>query len=112
MSTVVKLRAPSNGQIRDVTAVSVAEVKQSVASVMNKAVQEGMVAVTKRGAVSAVVLDVQTYNDLVARAGDPLAKLSDRYDEMMAFMQTDAQRAGVATLFGPLPAQPKSRMAR
>jgi len=104
MSTAIKLRAPANGQLGNFTAVSVAEVKNGVANVMSMAADEGLVAVTKHGQVKMVMLPIEAYEALVTRAGDPLEKLSARYEEMLAHMQTDAQRAGEDALFDALPA--------
>lgn len=112
-SAVVRMHAPT-GLLAEVATVPATDVKNAMAEVMDLTMAEGMVALTKHGKVRAVMLSVETYEDLVKRAGDPLEKLSAQFDRMVASMQGPKARKAADAVFGPLPgkAQAKLRVAR
>ncbi len=111
-STAVRMHAPT-GVIADVPAVPATDVKNAVAEVMDLTAAEGMVALTKHGKVRAVMLSVETYEDLIKRAGDPLEKLTGQFDRMLASMQGARGRKAADAVFGPLPkTRPKLRALR
>ena len=112
-SAAIRMQAP-NGVVADVPAVPATDVKNAMAAVMDLTMAEGMVALTKHGKVRAVMLSVETYGDLVKRAGDPLEKLSGQFDRMIASMQGAKARKAADSVFGRLPSKsrPKLRIVR
>lgn len=108
-SSAIRMYAPS-GLVANVAAVPATDVKNAMAEVMDLTTAEGMVALTKHGKVRAVMLSVESYENLVKRAGDPLEKLTGQFDQMLASMQGAKARKAADTVFGPLPGKARTKL--
>ena len=95
----VKMLAPS-GQIEDVEAVSATTVKNSFGDVLEKALERGVLAITRHDKARLVLLSLPEYEALVKRAGDPLERLHGQFDELVARMQGRGTDKAVKELFG------------
>ena len=83
--------------------VTATDAKNKFASVLEIALTEGPVVITKHDAGKAVLLSMDAYNAL---AGAPrLDELTAKFDDMLAEMQEPAARAGATALFEATPAQ-------
>ena len=113
MSTTLRMLGPS-GQIEDVEAVPTTEAKNGLATVLDRLDSAGVMVLTRHEKRCAVLLTVDQYEELVRRAGDPLAKLADQFDEMVAKMQGPGTEAAVVELFGVMPRSdsPAARRSR
>lgn len=114
--SAIRMRTP-NGTMDDVEAVPMAVAKNSLAEVLASAREAGVVALTRHGKVEAVVLPADVYDEVMRRSGDPLEKMRDRFDRMVASMQGPAAALALDRVFGPVPdksrpARPRRRVAR
>jgi len=107
----IKMLAPS-GRLEDVEAVSATTVKNSFGEVLDKAVERGIVAITRHDKARVVMLSLNEYEALVKRAGDPLERLHGYFDEVVSRMQGPGTDKALKELFavGPKAGQ-KSRKA-
>jgi prevent-host-death family protein len=77
--------------------VTATEAKNSFGAILEKAIADGGVAITKHEAVRAVLLSRERYEALLANQQDPLADLAGEFDTLVDRMQTTkAQSAGRA----------------
>ncbi len=95
----------------DVEAAPVSEVKTALADVLQRLDGTGVLALTRHDKRCAVLLSPEAYDELVRRAGDPLEKLADQFDAMIATMQGAGTDAAVEELFG-VPPRSESPAAR
>lgn len=102
----VRMLAPS-GQIEDVESVSATAVKNSFGDVLEKALERGVLAITRHDKARAMLLSVAEYEALVKRAGDPLERLHGQFDEMVARMQGGGTDKAIKDLFGAARRAPK-----
>jgi prevent-host-death family protein len=79
--------------------VTATEAKNSFGSVLDKAMVEGRVAITKHEEVRAVLLSVGEYRSLLKKQHDPLAALSSEFDGLVERMNTPKARAAGRALF-------------
>ena len=70
------------------------------------------VVITRHDRPAAVVLSADDYEALMRRIPDPLKELEAHFDQMVASMQTPAQRNAEEQLFGATPEQLGSAAAR
>jgi PHD/YefM family antitoxin component YafN of YafNO toxin-antitoxin module len=102
-----------SGRIEDVESVPATAVKNAFADVLDKVAEHGILAVTRHDKARIVMLSLPEYEALVRRAGDPLERLHDRFDQMLAAMQGPGMDRAVDELFGtaPKPSRPARRTA-
>jgi antitoxin Phd len=87
-----------------VSSVTATDAKNEFGRVLETAIQEGAVAITRHEAPKAVLLSVDAYNALVEARDSALDTLSGEFDSLLASMQTPAARAGMKAAFDASPA--------
>ena len=107
----VKMLALS-GRVEEVEAVSATAVKNTFAEVLDKAVEHGILAITRHDKARAVMLSLPEYEALVKRAGDPLERLHGYFDEIVDKMQGPGTDKSVKELFGVAPKSSKASPRR
>mgnify|MGYP001253631909 CR=1 FL=1 len=82
---------------RAVETITATEAKNAFGRVLDTALARGVVAITKREKVHAVVLSLEAYDTLVNGAAGVLRGLDSEFDALVGAMQTPrARRAGDA----------------
>jgi antitoxin Phd len=76
------------------------DAKNSFGSVLDRALTEGTVTITKRRRPTAVLLSMAEYEGLLARQADPLTSLRSEFDQLVARMQTPEAKVAGRKLFG------------
>jgi antitoxin Phd len=89
---------------RAVETITATQAKNAFGKVLDTALTRGVVAITKREKVHAVVLSMEAYGALVHRSSTILAGLESEFDTLVATMQTPAARAAGDALFAAKPA--------
>ena len=92
-----------DGKLVDVAEVTASRLKNEFGTVFEEAAASGAVVVTKHGAPRAVLLSYAEFEALTASATPALDDLSERFDELLATMQTPEAKAGVAAAFDATP---------
>lgn len=82
--------------------LSLTEAKRTLDQVLDRVAAGTVVTLTRRGNPAAVLIPVETYEQLLANQ-DPLAALRPRWEERFARMQTPEHRAAVDALFKATP---------
>lgn len=77
--------------------------KNGFASVLDTAVQDGAVVITKHDAPKAVLVSIDRMSELLARHEPNLKALTQEFDEMVARMRTTKARAAARSLFTAAP---------
>lgn len=95
----------SGGELRDVPEISATEAKNSFGRVLEAALAEGPVAITKHDEPRAVLMSVQAYQALFESQASPLAALTQEFDALLAHLQTPSMREAMADAFSADPAQ-------
>lgn len=90
----------SAGELRDVPEVSATEAKNSFGRILEAALAQGAVAITKHDEPRAVLMSVQAYQALFEAQASPLAALTQEFDALLAGLQGPAQRDAMAEAFG------------
>jgi antitoxin Phd len=89
---------------RAVETITATEAKNAFGRVLDTALSRGVVAITKREKVHAVVLSVEAYDALVNHSARVLAGLESEFDALVTAMQTPRARAAGDALFAAKPA--------
>ena len=89
----------------ELESVSATEAKNNFGSVLDRVLSRGKLAITKHDEVRAVVLSLSEYQALLARQREPLAALSDEFEELLTRMQAPRARGAGRALFDATPAQ-------
>ena len=84
---------------RAVESITATAAKNAFGTVLDKALSRGIVAITKRDRVRAVVLSVEAYDALTSRAAEPLEALRSEFGTLVARMQTPRARKAGNALF-------------
>ena len=85
------------------TSVSATEAKNNFGAVLDRALTDGGVSITKHDEVRAVILSLPQYEALVGKQQDPLATLSHEFEELVERMQSPRARAAGRALFDATP---------
>jgi prevent-host-death family protein len=94
-----------HGEVVEVDTYSATEAKNSFGEILDRAIAEGIVAITRRNRPRAVVLSMEEYEAIAPRLDDPLDTLRSEFDALVKRMQSaDAAAAGRA-LFDASPRQ-------
>ncbi|MGH8398343.1 MAG: type II toxin-antitoxin system Phd/YefM family antitoxin [Gammaproteobacteria bacterium] len=88
-----------------VMSFSATDAKNTFGTVLEKALNKGMVAITKRDKTRAVLLSMEEYQALLERAPDPLMTLSAEFDALEARMQAPKAKSAGKALFKATPAE-------
>ncbi len=78
--------------------------KNGFASVLDTAVQDGAVVITKHDAPKAVLVSIDRMSELLAKHEPNLKALTQEFDKMVAGMRTTKARAAARALFADPPA--------
>lgn len=93
------------GKLVDVPVVAATRLKNEFGTVFDEAAASGAVVVTKHGTPRAVLLSYAEFEALTASATPALDDLRERFDELLAQMQTPEAKAGVAAAFDATPVE-------
>lgn len=88
---------------RKVAAFSATSAKNTFGAVMDTAMTDGIVAITKHERVRAVVLSIEEYERMLSRQADPLRSLRREFDALVASMQSPKARSATKALFKASP---------
>ena len=92
-----------DGKLVDVPMVTASRLKNEFGTVFEQAALNGAVVITKHDTPKAVLLSYAEFEALTASATPALDDFSDRFDKMLAKMQTLEAKAGVAAAFDAIP---------
>ena len=89
----------SRGETLEPASVTASEAKSAFGRVLEMAIHRGAVVITKHDAPKAVLISVETFNELSGAAGTRLDSLNREFDALLARMQTPKARRGMKTAF-------------
>ncbi len=92
-----------DGKLVDVPTVTASRLKNEFGSVFEQAAADGAVVITKHDTPRAVLLSYAEFEALTASTTPALDDLSDRFNDLLATMQTPEAKAGVAAAFDASP---------
>ena len=92
-----------DGRLVDVPTVSASRLRNAIGTVFEQVTLDGAVVITKHDAPKAVLLSYAEFEALTKSATPVLDDLSERFDELLATMQTPEAKAGVAAAFNATP---------
>lgn len=85
--------------------VSATDAKNEFGRVLDAAMAQGAVAITRHDAAKAVLLSIDEYNALVAGRMSELETLTEEFDALLARQQTPSARKGMRAAFDASPAE-------
>ena len=97
--SAVKLLTRS-GHFENVESVPATAMKNAFADVLDKVAELGILAITRHDKARAVMLSLSEYEALLKRTEDPLERLSDYFESLVAKMQEPETRTALDELFG------------
>lgn len=89
----------AEGDVVELKDVPVSDAKKSLGALFEEVAAGTPVAILKHNQRRAVLLSIEDFDALAKFQADALARLTSRYDQMMAAMQTDAHRKGADAVF-------------
>jgi antitoxin Phd len=92
-----------DGKLVDVSMVTASRFKNEFGAVFEQAALNGAVVITKHDTPRAVLVSFAEFEALTASVTPALDDLSDRFDQLLAAMQTPQAKAGVAAAFDATP---------
>ena len=92
-----------DGNLVDVPVVAATRVKNEFGAVFEQAALGGAVVITKHNTPRAVLLSYAEFEALTASATPALDDLSERFDKLLATMQTPEAKRGVTAAFDATP---------
>jgi antitoxin Phd len=92
-----------DGKLVDVPMVAASRLKNELGAVFEEAAVNGAVVITKHDTPRAVLLSYAEFEALTASATPAIDDLSERFDTLLASMQTPESKAGVAAAFDATP---------
>jgi antitoxin Phd len=92
-----------DGKLVDVPRVTATRLKNEFGTVFEEAAVNGAVVITKHDTPRAVLLSYAEFEALTAPETPALDDLSERFDTLLATMQTPKAKAGVAAAFDATP---------
>lgn len=92
-----------DGKLVDVPTVAASRLKNQFGTVFEEAAVNGAVVITKHDTPRAVLLSYAEFEALIAPSTPELDDLSERFDKLLATMQTPEAKAGVAAAFDATP---------
>jgi antitoxin Phd len=92
-----------DGKLVDVPMVAASRLKNEFGTVFEQAAVSGAVVITKHDTPRAVLLSYAEFEALTASTTPALDDLSERFDTLLATMQTPQAKAGVAAAFDATP---------
>jgi prevent-host-death family protein len=95
----------SRGQLVDIPAVAVMEVKKKFGAILEKAIHAGAIAITVNNSPKAVLLSYQEFESVIKGRSRTVGELSADLDGLVAQMQTPKAKQGMETAFKASPAK-------
>ena len=92
-----------DGKLVDVPVVAASRLKNEFGAVFDEAATSGAVVITKHDTPRAVLLSYAEFEALTAATTPVLDDLTERFDDLLAGMQTPQAKAGVAAAFDATP---------
>ena len=92
-----------DGRLVDVPTVTASRFKNEFGTVFEQATLDGAVLITKHDTPKAVLLSYAEFEALTKSTTPVLDDLSERFDKLLATMQTPEAKAGVAAAFNATP---------
>ena len=93
----------SKGNLIDLHAVPATRLKNAFGAVLQRAVQDGAVAITRHDRPSAVLLSYEEFQALAGQRAPNLDSLTAQFDALLAGMQTAKARQGMQAAFDATP---------
>ena len=87
------------GELVDIEPVSATKFKNEFGPVLDQAIRQGAVAITRHDATRAVLIAMDEFESLVAERSHRLDVLSGEFDGLLAKMQTSTAKKGMADAF-------------
>lgn len=94
----------SRGELVDMPVVPATQLKNVMGRVMERALRDGAVAITRHDTPKAVLISFEEFKALTKDRAPVLRELQGEYDVLLARMQTPKARAGMAAAFNAAPA--------
>jgi antitoxin Phd len=98
-SRIVSFRN-SRGETLEPASVTASEAKNEFGRVLEMAIKDGAVVITRHDAPKAVLISVENFNALSGAAETKLDTLDGEFDALLARMQTAKARRGMKAAFG------------
>ncbi len=95
----------SQGQLVDMSTVAATRAKNEFGTILDQAVHDGAVAITRHDLPKAVLLSYEEFVSLVNDRAPQLDDLSTEFDALLTRMQTAKARQGMADAFNASPSQ-------
>ena len=95
----------SRGQLIDLPAIAATKAKNEFGAVLEQAVTEGAVAITRHDTPKAVLMSYVEFSSLVNARTRSLDDLTAEFDDLLARMQKPAARKGVGLAFHASPTE-------
>ena len=95
----------SQGELVDVPAVPATRLKNEFGAVLEQAIRNGAVAITRHETPKAVLISYDEFQALVKARSHSLSDHRAEYDTLLARMQAPTARKGMETAFNALPAE-------
>ena len=92
-----------DGKLVDAPMVTASRFKNEFGTVFEQAALNGAVVITKHDIPRAVLVSYTEFEAMTASATPALDDLSERFDKLLATMQTPEAKAGVAAAFAATP---------
>jgi prevent-host-death family protein len=89
----------AEGDVVELKDVPVSDAKKSLGAIFEDVAAGRPVAILKHNQRRAVLLSIEDFDALTKYQADALARLTSRYDQLMATMQGDAHRKGADAFF-------------
>jgi prevent-host-death family protein len=93
------------GERVELGSVTATDAKKEFGRVLDTVIQGGAVVITKHDAPKAVLMSMDEFNALSRASEATLERLSQRFDALLARMQTPKARAGMKAAFDASPRQ-------
>ncbi|KZS64375.1 prevent-host-death family protein [Mycobacterium kansasii] len=93
------------GELVDVPTVAATRFKNQFGAVLEKAIAEGAVAITKHNTPKAVLVSYAEFEVLTRAATPALDELTEEFDRLLERMQTPKSKAAMASAFDASPEQ-------
>jgi prevent-host-death family protein len=90
----------TRGEAVEPSSVTASEAKATFGRVLERAMHDGAVVITKHDTAKAVLLSIERFNALSGGGGTALETLDREFDALLARMQTPRARRGMKTAFG------------
>ena len=92
------------GELVEMHAVPATRLKNELAGILDQAVRDGVVAITRHDSPRAVILSIEEFDSLVEARTQRLDDLGAEFDALLAGMQAPASKKGMQAAFGASPA--------